>query len=138
VVLGAGPAWAVEPPLPPQELERRSDLVTEVRVLDVVCTGYVPYGPKREGVRAAKYQAWLQILRVKKGKVGVGETVIVQWTEPEALRTGDWIVAYYPGEEVLAHLVWSPDERVYSTTSWNAKSVLRGPTKGTELPKQCP
>ena len=133
LVWNAGMAWAVEPPLSQQELERRSDLVAEVRVLDVVCTGH-KYEKRRE--RRAKYHARLQILEVKKGKAAVGETVIVHWTEGP-LKSGEWSVGYYPGEEALTHLVWSPEDRAYSTTSWNAKYELK-PAKSTELPKKCP
>jgi hypothetical protein len=136
LVLGAGPTRAMPPPLPPEELERRSDLVVEVRVLEVVCMDALRYGPNKEEVAAATYQARLEILGVKKGEVAVGEAAIVQWTE-SAFVGGQKPVAYYPGEEVLTHLVWKPDERVYSTTWWNAKYMLKGPAKGKELPK-CP
>ena len=63
--LFTGHAVAVPAPMPPEELERRADLVAEVEVTSTACVG--PPTDKGELV-ATEYRSELSIVSAKKGK----------------------------------------------------------------------
>jgi hypothetical protein len=132
LAVGAGPAPALPPPLSPADLEKQSDVIATVRVLAVTCTGQAPFGQTNE--RVPTYQAWLQIVEVKKGSVKPHETVVVQWQDIPKTLIGPWKVEYWPGEEARTHLRWDADRHVYATTWWNAKGKPTRPAEVAELP----
>jgi hypothetical protein len=120
----------------PAELEKNSDVVARVRVLAVACTGRVEN--KRTGQMLPSYQAWLKFLKVKKGGVKENQTVLVFWNEvPTGPRVGIGgapPVRYYPGEEVLTHLKWQANLKMYGSTYYNARGKPDKSTGKVKLP----
>jgi hypothetical protein len=140
LVFGKGePAPALVPPRSLEWLLAKSDVVADVRVLEVTCLEVSESRPPEWG-RLRTFQARLEVLRVKKGRVKPGDTLLVQWEEWEELSNkphvigGRWVVEYYPGEEAATHLYWRKDLKAFRTTWWNAKSELK-PAKSYQLPR---
>jgi hypothetical protein len=114
------------------DLDKNSDVIATVRVLAVACTGRADSG--REKVHV--YQAWLSVVKATKGAARTGETVLVQWQDVPKNVVGPWKVEYFPGEEVVTHLKWDAEKRVYTTTWWNAKGKPTKPADFDKLPPQ--
>lgn len=127
-------AVALPPPMSPADLEKNSDFVGTIKVLNVVCVGPMPYRGK--GPETNAYQACLQVQKVEKGKVPVNATVLVQWQSIPPRLLGPWAVAYYPGAVVRTHLKWNDNARVYDTTWWNAVTDRIEQPKNQTLPNQ--
>ena len=123
---------AVPPLKTPEEVERESDVIAKVRVLAVVCTGDAVF-PDTEA-RSPTYQAWLQVLKVRKGAVREGQTVLVGWQDIPKTVLGPWKVDYFSGEEVVTHLKWDATRRAYVTTWLNAKGKPTRPPDVRSLP----
>jgi hypothetical protein len=106
-------------PLEPAELLERCDLAGEALVLTVAPD------PSGSGMLARLY-----FRKVLKGPVRSrpddGPSVATVGMRPRYSRAvlGDWSDSYEPGTLVLTHLSWDPEEGVYRTTWWNARSVL--------------
>ena len=81
----------------------KSDLVAVVRVV----LGHLTVATKDEktGEDLPAYLAKLKLLDVKKGDAKAGDEVLVTWRAVPKDIVGPWAVYYYPGEEVLTHLV---------------------------------
>jgi hypothetical protein len=77
----------------------------------------------------AVFQAWVQLLDVRKGELPVGSTTTIQWVEDDPRRAG---TPYYPGEEVVTYLGWDEQARTYETLHDNAKQP---PTKKAKTEK---
>jgi len=105
--------------MPEQELNDKSDIVAVVRVLSVTCTAVTP--DEKTGEELPSYMAQLRLLDVKKGVAKKGDVVLVTWRAVPAKIVGPWAVYYYPGEEVLTHLVKKSGGVSYGSTWWNAK-----------------
>ena len=99
----ATPASALPAPMFEQELMEKSDLVAVVQVLSVTCTAVTK--DERTGEDLTHYLAQVKIIEVKKGEIKPGETILVTWRAIPKKIVGPWTVNYYPGEEVLTHLV---------------------------------
>jgi hypothetical protein len=129
----AGTAQALPPPMSPEELEQKSDVVATVRVLAVACTGEVKPPGSKENV--PQYQAWLQVVSATKGSVKPKQTLLVEWHDlPRPMLLGPWKVDYFAGEEVATHLKWHEKSRNYATTWWNAKGKPQRPADSDRLP----
>src|SRR6516162_1238829 len=85
LALAAGPVRAL---MSAEDLEKNSDVVATVRVLAVVCTGQAPYGKTTE--QTTTYQAWLQVVSVKKGDVKENQTLLVEWQDVPKKLVGPW------------------------------------------------
>ena len=112
-------ALALPAPMSDQELMDKSDLVASVRVLSVTCTTITK--DDATGEELPGYLARLKVLEVKKGDVKPGEEVLVTWRAVPKSMVGPWTVYYYPGEEVVTHLVKRSGGASYASTWWNAK-----------------
>ena len=134
LALGASAARALPAPMSAEDLEKNSDVVATVRVLAVVCTGQVPYGKTTE--QTTTYQAWLQVVSVKKGDVKENQTLLVAWQDVPKKLIGPWKVEYLPGEEVPTYLKWNAEQKAYHTTWWNAKGKPTKPATADKLPEK--
>src|SRR4029077_7419777 len=91
VLVVPGPAAALPPPMSPEELEQKSDVVATVRVLAVACAGEVKPPGSKENV--PQYQAWLQVVSATKGSVKPKQTLLVEWHDlPRPMLLGPWKV----------------------------------------------
>jgi hypothetical protein len=134
LLLQPNPARALPRPLSPEELEKQSDVVAGVRVLAVTCVAQEPDKANKQTL--STYQAWLQIVSVKKGEVKENETVLVTWKEiPKGPIGAAPPVVYLPGEEVMTHLKWDEKQRLYTSTYYNAKGTPTKPADG-KLPEK--
>jgi hypothetical protein len=127
-------AVALPAPMSEQELMEKSDLVAVVRVLSVSCTAVTP--DKETGENLPSYMAQLRLIDVKKGDAKKGDVVLVTWRAVPTKIVGPWTVNYYPGEEVLTHLVKKSGGVSYGSTWWNAKGDDITKPDSVELPKQ--
>ena len=128
----ATPAGALPAPMSEQELMEKSDLVAVVRILSVICTAVTK--DEGTGEDLPHYMAQVKIIEVKKGEVKPGETILLTWRAIPKKIVGPWTVNYYPGEEVLTHLVKNSGGVSYNSTWWNAKGDdLKAPAT-TDLP----
>src|SRR5262245_52622366 len=125
-------ALALPAPMSEQELMEKSDLVAVVRVLSVSCTAVTP--DKDTGEDLPSYMAQLRLIDVKKGDAKKGDVVLVTWRAVPTKIVGPWTVNYYPGEEVLTHLVKKSGGVSYGSTWWNAKGDDIKQPENTELP----
>jgi hypothetical protein len=128
------PALALPAPMSEQELNDKSDIVATVRVLSVTCTAITP--DEKTGEELPSYMAQLRLIEVKKGDAKKGDVVLVTWRAVPTKIVGPWTVNYYPGEEVLTHLVKKSGGVSYGSTWWNAKSDDATAPESFELPKQ--
>ena len=129
----ATPALALPAPMSNSELLEKSTFVGVVRVQSVTCTAVTP--SKEAGDELQHYIAQLEVVEVKKGYVKPGDTMLLTWrTIPRGLVGGDWSVNYYPGEEVMTHLVKGADDATYKSTWWNAKGQAIKEPASTKLP----
>jgi hypothetical protein len=128
------PAFALPAPMPEQDLMEKSDLIAVVRVLSVSCT--VITKDQATGEELPSYLARLRLVEVKKGEAKKGEEVIVTWRAIPKGIVGPWIVAYYPGEVVLTHLVKKSGGVSYGSTWWNAKGEDIKAPESTDLPQK--
>ena len=112
-------ALALPAPMSDQELTDKSDLVAVVRVTSVTMT--VATKDDKPGEVLPAYLAKLKLVDVKKGDAKPGDEVIVTWRAVPKDIVGPWAVEYYPGEEVLTHLVKKSGGVSYGSTWWNAK-----------------
>lgn len=128
----ATPAGALPAPMSEQELMEKSDVVAVVRVLSVTCTAVTK--DKSTGENLPHYLAQVKVVEVKKGEVKPGAIILVTWRAIPKEIVGPWTVDYYPGEEVLTHLVKNRGGVTYNSTWWNAKGEdLKAPAT-TDLP----
>jgi hypothetical protein len=125
-------AVALPAPMSPADLEKNSDVIATVRVLGVTCIGTAGAAPREVPV----YQAWLSILKLEKGAVKEQQTVLVQWKDTPKGLIGGWKVEYFPGEEVKTYLKWDAEQKVYTTTWWNAKGKPTKPADVNKLPTE--
>ena len=131
----AVPALALPAPMSNAQLVEKSTFVGVVRVQSVTCTAVTP--SKEAGDELQHYLAKLEVVEVKKGDVKPGDTLLVTWrTIPRGLVGGNWSVNYYPGEEVMTHLVKGADDATYKSTWWNAKGQDIKEPPSTKLPTQ--
>jgi hypothetical protein len=128
----ATPALALPAPMPDQELLDKSDLVAVVRVLSVICTKVSK--DDATGEELPSYLAQLKLIDVKKGDAKPGDVVLVTWRAVPTKIVGPWAVPYYPGEEVLTHLVKREGGVAYASTWWNAKGEDVTKPDSTDLP----
>ncbi len=110
---------AVPVPKTHEEVAKESDFIGTVRVLAVACTGEAPF-PDTEA-SSQTYQAWLQVVSVKKGAVKANQTLLVSWQDVPKTVMGPWKVEYFPGEEVETKLKWNAARKMYESTWHNAK-----------------
>ena len=75
-----------------------------------------------------------ETVEVKKGEIKPGETILVTWRAIPKKIVGPWTVNYYPGEEVLTHLVKNSGGVSYNSTWWNAKGDDLKARATTDLP----
>jgi len=125
---------ALPAPMSEQELNDKSDIVAVVRVLSVTCTAITP--DEKTGEELPSYMAQLRLIEVKKGDAKKGDVVLVTWRAVPTKIVGPWTVNYYPGEEVLTHLVKKSGGVSYGSTWWNAKGDDATAPESFELPKQ--
>lgn len=124
--LGARRTFALEPPLSPDELHARSDLIVEADVIGVVLTRI-----ERDSTWEHRtYRAWLFVRSVSRGPTHPDSTVEVAWhdkrwrsTDPEPTR-GSFEPAFHPGDRVRAYLSWSDSRYAWRTVHWNALEVI--------------
>jgi hypothetical protein len=128
------PAVALPAPMSEQELNDKSDIVAIVRVLSVTCTAVTP--DDKTGEELPSYMAQLRLIEVKKGDAKKGDVILVTWRAVPSKIVGPWAVYYYPGEEVLTHLVKKSGGISYGSTWWNAKGDDITKPESVELPKQ--
>jgi len=126
------PAVAVPAPMSEQELNEKSDLVAQVRVLAVTCTS-ITQDPNT-GEDLPGYLAQLKVVEVKKGDAKPGEVVLVTWRAIPKDVDGPWTVYYYPGEEMVTHLTKRSGGVSYASTWWNAKGDDTRSPDTRELP----
>lgn len=135
--LGARRAFALMPPLSPDELRSKSDLIIEADVIGVVLT-CIEHDATWE---YRTYRAWLLVRSVQKGPAHPDSTLEVAWekkrwrsTEPEPTR-GSFEPAFHPGDRVRAYLSWSQSRYAWRTVHWNALEVIDqgGVTLPTEI-----
>ena len=121
VLLSIAPvaALAVPAPMSEQELNDKSDLVAQVRVLAVTCTSITT--DEATGEQLPGYLAQLKVVEVKEGDAKPGEVVLVTWRAIPKNVDGPWTVYYYPGEEMVTHLTKRSGGVTYASTWWNAK-----------------
>jgi hypothetical protein len=120
------PVHAVPAPMSDQELMDKSDLVAQMRVLSVTCTTVTQDADTGEALPS--YLAQLKVVEVKKGEAKPGDVVLVTWHAIPKNVAGPWTVYYYPGEEMVTHLVKRSGGVTYGSTWWNAKGDdLRSP-----------
>ena len=131
-LMAASAALALPAPMSDQELMDKSDLVASVRVLSVTCTTITK--DDATGEELPGYLARLKVLDVKKGDVRPGEEVLVTWRAVPKSIVGPWTVYYYPGEEVVTHLVKRSGGASYASTWWNAKGDDLKSPKTRDLP----
>jgi hypothetical protein len=112
-------ALALPAPMSEQELTDKSDLVALVRVLAVTCTSVTTDDATGEALPG--YLAQLKVVEVKKGDAKEGEVVLVTWRAIPKTVAGPWTVYYYPGEEMVTHLIKRSGGVTYASTWWNAK-----------------
>jgi hypothetical protein len=117
--LAASPAYALPAPMSEQELTEKSDVIALVRVLSVTCTSIVK--DEQTGEDLPGYLATLKVMEVKKGDVQQGEEVLVTWRAVPKGSVGPWTVEYFPGEEMITHLIKRSGGVSYASTWWNAK-----------------
>jgi hypothetical protein len=117
--LTALPALALPAPMSEQELTEKSDVIALMRVLSVTCTSIVK--DEQTGEDLPGYLAKLKVMEVKKGDVKQGEEVLVTWRAVPKSIVGPWTVYYYPGEEMVTHLIKRSGGVSYASTWWNAK-----------------
>jgi hypothetical protein len=127
------PALALPAPMSEQELNDKSDIVAVVRVLSVTCTAVTQ--DEKTGEELPSYMAQLRLIDVKKGDAKKGDVVLVTWRAVPTKIVGPWAVYYYPGEEVLTHLVKKSGGVSYGSTWWNAKGDDITKPESVELPK---
>jgi hypothetical protein len=125
---------ALPAPMSARELEEKSDVIATIRVLGVACTGYITDDKTKE--KLPTYQAWVQVVKVKKGDVKPGETILIQWKDIPKGLLGPWKVEYLPGEEVQTHLRWSEKRQDYASVWWNAKGEPTRPAEVKKLPEK--
>jgi hypothetical protein len=130
----ASPALALPAPMSEQELNDKSDLVAVVRVNAVICTAVTK--DDATGEELPVYLAKLKLVEVKKGDAKPGDEVLVTWRAVPKGIVGPWTVNYYPGEEVLTHLVKRSGGVSYGSTWWNAKGDDIKAPDSTELPSK--
>ncbi len=138
VVLGAslttGRVEAIPPPMSAADLVKKSDVIATVRVLGVACTRTEML--QRTGEALPVWQAWVQIVEVDKGSCKKGDTLLIEWKDISRKLLGPWKVDYFPGEVVQTHLHWNPEQRVYTTTWWNAKNKPIEKAPANVLPRK--
>jgi hypothetical protein len=130
----ASPALALPAPMSEQELNDKSDLVAVVRVNAVICTAVTK--DDATGEELPVYLAKLKVVEVKKGDAKPGDEVLVTWRAVPKGIVGPWTVNYYPGEEVLTHLVKRSGGVSYGSTWWNAKGDDIKAPDSTQLPSK--
>jgi hypothetical protein len=128
------PALALPAPMSEQDLTDKSDLIATVRVLSVSCTSVKK--DDNTGEELPSYLAKLKVVDVKKGDAKPGDEIIVTWRAVPKGIVGPWTVNYYPGEEVLTHLVKKSGGVSYGSTWWNAKGEDITVPPNTELPSE--
>jgi hypothetical protein len=127
-------ALALPAPMSEQDLTAKSDLVATVRVLSVSCTSVKK--DEKTGEELPSYLAKLRLIDVKKGDAKPGDEIIVTWRAVPKGIVGPWTVNYYPGEEVLTHLVKKSGGVSYGSTWWNAKGEDIKEPHDTTLPSK--
>jgi hypothetical protein len=130
IMVGAGPALAVPPPMSDADLLAKSDLVALVRVLSVTCISVSK--DERTGEPLRNYSANVKLMEVIKGDEAKGSDVTVTFHELPKQIVGPWSVFYYPGEVVWTHLVKDGD--AYTTTWWNSRGEVVHKAIITHLP----
>ncbi|MGB2931619.1 MAG: hypothetical protein WBE08_09275 [Methyloceanibacter sp.] len=130
--LVAAPALALPAPMSEQDLNAMSDLVAELRVLSVSCTGVTK--DAASGEELPSYLAKVRLLTVKKGEAKAGDEVLITWRSVPKGALGPWTVNYYPGEVVTTHLTKKSGGVSYGSTWWNAKGDDVQAPESTELP----
>ena len=133
-VLLATQAMALPAPMSEQDLMDKSDLVAVVRVASVTLAAVTK--DDKSGENLPVYLARLKLLDVKKGDAQPGDEIIVTWRAVPKDIVGPWAVFYYPGEEVLTHLVKKSGGVSYGSTWWNAKGDDIKAPDSTELPTE--
>ena len=114
------------------ELTEESDVVALVRVKSVTCTSITKDATTGEALPG--YLAKVEVIEVKKGDVVPGGELLVTFRALPKGALGPWTVFYYPGEEVLTHLVKRAGGVTYASTWWNAKGTDVKAPETTELP----
>jgi hypothetical protein len=127
-------ALALPAPMSEQDLTDKSDLVATVRVLSVSCTSVKK--DDKTGEALPSYLAKLRLVDVKKGDAKPGDEIIVTWRAVPKGVVGPWTVNYYPGEEVLTHLIKKSGGVSYGSTWWNAKGEDIKAPENTDLPSE--
>jgi hypothetical protein len=127
-------ALALPAPMSEQDLTDKSDLVATVRVLSVSCTSVKK--DDKTGEALPSYLAKLRLVDVKKGDAKPGDEIIVTWRAVPKGVVGPWTVNYYPGEEVLTHLIKKSGGVSYGSTWWNAKGEDIKTLENTDLPSE--
>jgi hypothetical protein len=127
-------ALALPAPMSEQDLTDKSDLVATVRVLSVSCTSVKK--DDKTGEALPSYLAKLRLVDVKKGDAKPGDEIIVTWRAVPKGVVGPWTVNYYPGEEVLTHLIKKSGGVSYGSTWWNAKGEDINTLENTDLPSE--
>ena len=117
--------FALPAPLSSEELYQQSDVIAKVKVLGVVKVEEPKATSQHE---TDKYQAWLKVLQVIKGKIHNNYTIIVTWNRVHKKMIGGWEVNYYPNEELITHLIWDEQNKTYKTLSWNSAEITKPST----------
>ncbi|MGB6909697.1 MAG: hypothetical protein WBE01_08180, partial [Methyloceanibacter sp.] len=86
--LFAAPALALPAPMSEQDLNDKSDLVAELRVLSVSCTGVTK--DAASGEELPSYLAKVRLLTVKKGEAKAGDEVLITWRAVPKGALGPW------------------------------------------------
>jgi len=128
----ASAALALPAPMSDAELTEESDVVALVRVKSVTCTSITKDAQTGEALPG--YLAKLEVIEAKKGDVMPGGELLVTFRATPKGALGPWTVFYYPGEEVLTHLVKRAGGVTYASTWWNAKGTDVKAPETTELP----
>ena len=141
----ASTARALPAPMSDQDLMDKSDLVAVVKIGSVSCTTVTKDQASGEDLPA--YLAQAKVVEVKKGAAKPGDDIIITWRAVPKNIVGPWTVDYYPGEQVLTHLVKKSGGVSYGSTWWNAKGddITAPPSKAlptesgqTFTPQQAP
>ncbi|MBI4248285.1 MAG: hypothetical protein HY611_02190 [Elusimicrobia bacterium] len=116
----------------PEEIEKDSDIIGTVRVLAATCVEAVP----AKEIKEYRFQAWLQVVKLVKGSVKAGETVLVGWSEWSEPLVGNVPDPFLPGEEIQARLKWNDAGRIYEETPGGGRAKRLKPSKYKTLKRK--
>ena len=117
--------YGLPAPFSKEELQDKSDLIVEAKVLGVICTKEDYYNNVKNLPKVYYYQAWLKLLKVEKGILKPNDSIIVEWSGTPKGLIGPWSVDYFPGQIVNTHLILDKEKNYYKTTWWNATNTIK-------------